>query len=1526
MTGRGAKRRGRPPKTPTVDRQASKFQYHLLKKPKYLQNRAGGSDSQLSTPTLSRASSPQDSESSRRSISRPSTSSRVTASRRSSRGTKRGTTNTTPGSRGLNSSTYSKKGYESEYLYGSDFGDSSDDNDGDDDLLSPSETDSLIGDHETESDFSLSSFSNGSSSKRTPRQPSPEPLWLQRKDLPPLDLPESSDDLLVPLQYSLQAAAIYDVLRRFKYLVRLSPFRLEDFCAALLCDDQSALLTETHIMLMKAILREEDSQATHFGPLDQKDSVNISVYLIDQITWPEVLRSYVESDVSFDRQVLSVLSTKEYPYTGIADRLTVLQFLTDQFLITTSVRENMLQEGPIHYDDHCRICHRLGDLLCCETCPSVFHLECVDPPLVDVPTEDWQCSICKTHQLSGVYDCISSQEKQGLLCRHEHIGYDRQGRKYWFIARRIFVESEDGTTSWYYSTEAQFELLLSKLDQNEMETLLCRELLDLKDEIVRQMRITENLTTQHKGNKKSYLEIQNQNIEKLKKNENDEPTEETTDTANKAKEANNDKTATDTTTNDNLMEELIGINEDQEQSVDVETNNEKPVPPPRKHVTRLKTGAISCRTFKQDDNKRKRSNDDVDKLGVDVDTRLTRQKTNQISTGTLLFRLGMENGFKTYTNQFSTNAYALNKPQRNEERDKKRHLSHKFSLTTASEFKWLGSFNGTQTNIITTIRQTLLALEQGVATPFLHPNWSSIRKLWLSAVAHSNTPENVAKVLVILQACIKSPIFANVWHEQLGHNKLQRITSNEREEKKKIEKREKRERDDEEERNRLAVNFVKYSLGLKHQVWKQKGEEYRIHGQWGWIWMSYGRRNLKLKAIQSQTAMSAEKCMVKVEHGGANKILSVKPETAIALQSIQLADLTVAHIDNMFESMDVSRALTAPGRLLYPKLAKKSKLDDLLPRRIQLRDMEEQQLKALCNDADSALDEPPATTIINDKTNVSTIEKQLNDISNQTTVKAPESNIDKELVNTLAEKILASRVQFFQLNRFSKLYKCYNKECNKSDTNVFSLPQASLVTCYSPLCLQKAKVRRDLLISLRKAHQANSETAAAIMNVVNSKKPSILKSKLNENKSEVDRKIDPAIIQKDIKDAVATAFDYNEFDVVECVTLTKTVKSDIQDELMNAEANKTESVVANDSVKVDDEDVKPAVDLPDVANTTEICSTESTGDTSPAAKRQKLEDNVDTSNVEKSNETSSNEPTIDASPIVKRQKLDEDVDVTEGSPTSDDEQDPMNQSLRARISPRKTRATATSTTITNTVCTNTVTTSCIKSEFEDGTTETVCVKSNSTTKVQQTQYRAHPNRRFASNTLKSTKKEETVTVAREFGPDGITERIYTRSTSSQKIYLKKSLIDQRSPTATAKNDKTSVIRLSGSKFPVICDFRTKNATKSMMVLPKYELVKLARNGGKIPAYGFHPLAKTNMSVWPYPCSRPLFKTSWLFRTLNVKTFSAMALQLRIIWCCMKWDDMATKPPTSDGKHQVIYIKHAHTTDIHCNIVVQFKYR
>lgn len=292
-------------------------------------------------------------------------------------------------------------------------------------------------------------------------------------------------------------------------------------------------------------------------------------------------------------------------------------------------------------------------------------------------------------------------------------------------------------------------------------------------------------------------------------------------------------------------------------------------------VTRSKTGSLTPRNFNIDDLRKKTTavlNRD------DEAPRMTRLKSSQMANGTYLYKLGMENHFKAYVNQFTTNVIALNKPQRNEERDKKRHLSHKFSLTTASEFKWVGGVSGNKTLLLNTVRQTILQLEQAVQSPFMHPNWPLIRKHWLNAVSACQHPKDLARTLIVLQACIKPVVFANVWHEQLGHMKLSRITAAEREERKKIEKREKKEREEEEERNRLIISgYVKYTMVFKHQLWKQKGEEYRIHGRWGWVWLSSARNLKHVNSRELGLAAGPHKVMVQVKTNTGEKILAVDP-------------------------------------------------------------------------------------------------------------------------------------------------------------------------------------------------------------------------------------------------------------------------------------------------------------------------------------------------------------------------------------------------------------------------------------------------------------------------------------------------------------------------------------------------------------------------------------------------------------------------------------------------------------------------
>ena len=248
-------------------------------------------------------------------------------------------------------------------------------------------------------------------------------------------------------------------------------------------------------------------------------------------------------------------------------------------------------------------------------------------------------------------------------------------------------------------------------------------------------------------------------------------------------------------------------------------------------TTRAQTGSLPISKTVEND----RENE------LRLNERMTRSTLQHISSGTLYFKLGQENTFRSYINQYTTNPAALTKVQSNDERVKRTHMSHKFSLTDAAAFKWIGTLYGNRSQLVNTLRQTMIQLEREISVTFMHPNWALLRKPWVGAVSQSVTPRDFARALTVIKCCIKPSILLNVWKDSLGHTQFKKITSQMREDKKKSEKRERKEREEDDERLRPWMTFVKYTLGLKHQVSKQKGEEYRAHGQNGWLWLSSSR-------------------------------------------------------------------------------------------------------------------------------------------------------------------------------------------------------------------------------------------------------------------------------------------------------------------------------------------------------------------------------------------------------------------------------------------------------------------------------------------------------------------------------------------------------------------------------------------------------------------------------------------------------------------------------------------------------------
>lgn len=59
---------------------------------------------------------------------------------------------------------------------------------------------------------------------------------------------------------------------------------------------------------------------------------------------------------------------------------------------------------------------------------------------------------------------------------------------------------------WYYSTKSHLDELLDTLDGAEWEKDLFSALQEMRDDIVKQMSITEELTNTNKGSKKSTME------------------------------------------------------------------------------------------------------------------------------------------------------------------------------------------------------------------------------------------------------------------------------------------------------------------------------------------------------------------------------------------------------------------------------------------------------------------------------------------------------------------------------------------------------------------------------------------------------------------------------------------------------------------------------------------------------------------------------------------------------------------------------------------------------------------------------------------------------------------------------------------------------------------------------------------------------------------------------------------------------------------------------------------------------------
>ncbi|KAI1720070.1 DDT domain-containing protein [Ditylenchus destructor] len=617
---------------------------------------------------------------------------------------------------------------------------------------------------------------------------------IPKEELPVLNLPCSSSDLLVDKDNLFDALEVYEILRVYRRTIQISPFLFEDFCCAM-------------------------RSPAHF---------NILLLLLEPMTFAEILKQYAESDPSFSPEVVNILRNTNYPFVELGKRMIILKWLCERFFETATFKKLLKNEGKLVYDLHCRDCGKPGDLLLCDGCDASYHLACAN--LDEVPEQDqWFCQICEIHNVKGVSDCGFPGEVKRL----QPLGYDRHGRLYWFVARRLFVQDVESNDVYYYSTLPQVHELFSTLDPNYYEQYLCKALRNMLPSIAQQMRITLELTDERRFNlqrktqrESPYPYLHVDNIHRMSSIVADVVLygEETS-------QENIDQN--DSVLDMKLLKSLLCIEDGH--LVDEFWTGQQNESQLLDYHHRLDNELASAT-----------ENSPTANLPM-IETLQTRSQRG--------YRLGFSDGeYRDYINQYSVNDFAKSPYMRAKERDKRKYMSSRFSLMDEGEFSWTcpkgKSYFAGEADVVAIIQTSLKRLMDKIPDELMHRLWignGRIKDRFLQDIHNSKDFKSLRMTLLQYEKAVRKPVFSSVWWSSLGHTKLIRTTAEERERKQKLDALKKRD-----ERALMIADpltepdivWVKYSrLGgpPKHNLWRMKDEQYRVNGRealGGWIWFS----------------------------------------------------------------------------------------------------------------------------------------------------------------------------------------------------------------------------------------------------------------------------------------------------------------------------------------------------------------------------------------------------------------------------------------------------------------------------------------------------------------------------------------------------------------------------------------------------------------------------------------------------------------------------------------------------------------
>ncbi|KAJ7329457.1 hypothetical protein JRQ81_015631 [Phrynocephalus forsythii] len=146
----------------------------------------------------------------------------------------------------------------------------------------------------------------------------------------------------------------------------------------------------------KVEIKKPPEDSTQGPPATKKKKEENPEKIAFMVALGLVTTEYLE-EIQSKRQERKRRSTANPAYSGLLEterKRLASNYLNNPLFLSTRANEDPCWKNVSH-EDYCSACKQGANLQPCGTCPRVYHLNCLDPPLKTVPKGVWVCPKCQ---------------------------------------------------------------------------------------------------------------------------------------------------------------------------------------------------------------------------------------------------------------------------------------------------------------------------------------------------------------------------------------------------------------------------------------------------------------------------------------------------------------------------------------------------------------------------------------------------------------------------------------------------------------------------------------------------------------------------------------------------------------------------------------------------------------------------------------------------------------------------------------------------------------------------------------------------------------------------------------------------------------------------------------------------------------------------------------------------------------------------------------------------------------------------